>query len=333
MDDDLRVLMITSEWPTLEHPEWVPFLVQQVDFLRKAGVTVDVFAFRGAKRSWNYLRAHIEVQKKLAQKTYDLIHAQFGQSGLLAIFPKRYPLVVTFRGSDAEGIVDALRRYTLRGKVLQLISKLVAVRADEVIVVSEKIARHLLQRSCHIIPSGLDIDIFRPLDQIRARRELGFSQKDILVLFGGSKTVARKRFLLAQTVNNLVKVHFPALRMIVMHGVHHHKVPLYMNACDALLLVSMHEGSPNVIKEALACNLPVVSTDVGDVRERIASIDGCAVCDDDRPETIAASLTMVLSQRRRINGRQAVQGLDERILTQKVIQVYRQAIEKAKYHQ
>ena len=73
MSEQIRVLMITSEWPTLDHPHSVPFLVQQVKFLRRAGVHVDVFPFRGAKRPFNYLRAWKRVRQKLIEQSYDLI--------------------------------------------------------------------------------------------------------------------------------------------------------------------------------------------------------------------------------------------------------------------
>src|SRR5256885_8077140 len=89
-----------------------------------------------------------------------------------------------------------------------------------------------------------------------------------------------------------------------------------MNACDALVLTSMQEGSPNVVKEALACNLPVVSVPVGDVAQRLRGVEGCELCADDRPETIAAALERVLRRGQRSAGREAVQDLDEGTLTQ-----------------
>ena len=108
----LRVLMISSEWPSAEHPGSGIFIEQQARFLRSAGVDVDVVAFRGAKDPRRYVRAWIEVQRRVRAAEYHLVHAQFGQSGLLAL-PKRLPLVVTFRGSDLQGIVgrDACQDY------------------------------------------------------------------------------------------------------------------------------------------------------------------------------------------------------------------------------
>src|SRR5262249_36176249 len=130
MDAPLRVLTITSEWIATGHGS--PFIARQVEFLRRAGIEVEVFAFRGAKNPINYLKAWRQLRSKLKQERYDLIHAQFGQSGLLAL-PKRLPLVVTFRGDDILGVNRPGRRPTLSSKFLQQLSRLVALRADAVI--------------------------------------------------------------------------------------------------------------------------------------------------------------------------------------------------------
>ncbi|MDL1894833.1 glycosyltransferase family 4 protein [Anaerolineae bacterium CFX7] len=322
----LKILMLTSEWPTPAHPEYAPFIVRQVDYLRRTGIQIDLFHFRGAKSPVRYMQAWKTVQSKLAHNRYDLIHAQFGQSGLLAILPKSLPLVVTFRGSDLEGIVDNNGHYSLMGKVLQIIGRAVARRSDQVIVVSQSLARFLSRCDYHIIPSGLDLELFHPLGQAEARRALGINSTQPLVFFGGNPDVSIKRYGLAQAAFARVKDRFPESAMLAAKGIAHSQIPLYLNAADVLLLTSLHEGSPNVVKEALACNLPVVSTAVGDVRERLGSVEGCVVCADDSPETIAEGLTRVLTKRQRIEGRAAVQDLDEKVVTRKVIEVYHLAL-------
>ncbi len=141
-DSTIRVLMITSAWPAPGHPRTTYFIKRQVDFLRAAGVDVDVFHFKSARNPWNYLKAWVGVRRRLASQHYDLIHAQFGQSGLVAL-PKRLPLVVTFRGDDLEGIVGADGHITPVGRVLKLLSQGVARCADVAIVVSEHMKRFL----------------------------------------------------------------------------------------------------------------------------------------------------------------------------------------------
>src|SRR5207249_8413423 len=111
--------------------------------------------------------------------------------------------------------------------------------------------------------------------------------------------------------------------LLVGWGAPHDDIPFYMNAADALVFTSRQEGSPNVVKEALACNLPVVSVRVGDVPLRLQNVEGCELCADDRPETIAAALERVLRRNQRIAGRSVVQHLDEQKLTEQVIAIYR----------
>lgn len=318
--------MITSEWPTDAHPNWVPFIVQQVNFLRRAGIEIEVFSFRGSKKIINYIKAWFYVRKALKTKNYNLIHAQFGQSGLMAL-PKALPLVVTFHGSDLQGDVISDGSYTIQGKLLQVISKLVAFFANEVIVVSPALGKMInFRRNYHVIPCGLDLNLFVPIEQSIAREKLNFSMNKKLILFGGRPEMSIKRYGLARQVIALLGD--MNAELIVTAHVPHDQMPIYLNACDVLLLTSVHEGSPTIVKEALACNLPIVSTDVGDVRERIGAIEGCIVCQNDNPETISVAVKNILSRNKRINGRETVLSLDENFLTQKVIQVYKEAINK-----
>ncbi|MBN1564067.1 MAG: glycosyltransferase [Anaerolineae bacterium] len=323
----MKVLMITSEWPTVDRPHLVPFIVRQVEFLRRAGIELEVFHYRGNQSPLNYLLAWLKLRLKLLRSDYDLIHAQWGQSGLLA-FPKKLPLVVTFRGDDVYGIIDdATGHYTRKGKALQRVSRFVARRADQVILVSAAMADLLPCATYHVIPSGVDLDLFQPIPQAEARARLDLPADVPLVLFGGSPRVRRKRYDLAVTVVDIVKQKRPEVQLIALQNVPHAAVPLYMNACDALLFTSAHEGSPNVVKEALACNLPIVSVAVGDVRERIAEVAGCYLCENPDPAALAEKLDHVLQQRQRTNGRTTVQTIDEQYTVQQTIAVYKAALE------
>jgi len=329
MDKPMRVLVITSEWPTPERPYAVPYLVRQVAFLRRAGIEVDVFSFRGAKRPINYLRAWRQVRGKLKQGNYNLVHAQFGQSSILP-WPKRLPLVVTFHGCDIQGVKRFDGRPTLAGKMLQRFCKFVAARADAVIIVSERMRRHLPRNVvAPVIPTGVDLESWPRMEQGEARRHLGLPPDERLVLFVGDPSDTVKRHGLAQRAVEILNESRP-VKLIVGWGMSHENILVLMNACDVLVMTSIQEGSPCVIKEALACNLPVVSLDVGDVALRLQGVAGCEVCEDDRAETIAASLERVLSRGGRINGREAVKDLDEKLLTEKLIHIYQSVLEAGK---
>jgi len=327
MPAPIRVLMITSDWP--DHASWggtATFIPRQVDFLRSAGVSVDVFRFHGGGNPLRYASAWFSVQRHLRGARYDLVHAQFGQSGLLAL-PKRLPLVVTFRGDDLEGVLHKRTgRLTAAGRLLPMLSRAVARRADATIVVSAHM-KALLHRQAqpHVIPSGLDFERFRLIPQAEARHHLGFPLDQPMVLFVGSPTSSRKRFDLARQALKIVQRTVPA-ELVLGWAVPHDEIPYFMNACDALVFTSRQEGSPNVVKEALACNLPVVSVAVGDVPERLRGLAGCEVCADDEPATIAAALVRTLNRGERTAGRERVRELDEHVITERVIGVYRSVL-------
>jgi len=320
----LSVLMLTSEWPR-ESVHTSHFVMRQVRFLEAAGLRVEVLPFRGAKNPFKYLAAWLRTRRRLAKGDFDLVHAQFGQSALVA-FPKRLPLVVTFRGDDLLGVIGDDGHRTAAGGILQRLCRLVARGADAIIVVSAHMTSKLPRRApVHVIPSGLDLDLFRPLPQAPARARLGLPADERLILFVGNPAEARKRWNLADRAVRLLDPWYRA-RLVVAWQVPHAQVPEYMAACDALVFTSVQEGSPNAVKEALACNLPVVSVPVGDVAERLDGVAGCELCADERPETIAAALARVLDRGERIDGRNAVRELDERLLTQQVIGIYHAAV-------
>jgi glycosyltransferase involved in cell wall biosynthesis len=225
--------------------------------------------------------------------------------------------VVTFRGDDLEGIVGDDGRYLMAGRVLRRMSQVAALRADATIVVSRHLARHLPRPPTAVIPSGIDFEVFRPIGAAEARGSLGLPAGKRLVLFVGDPRETRKRRALAEEAARMA-----GADLVVAWGQPREAIPVYMGACDVLVFTSIHEGSPNAVKEALACDLPVVSVDVGDVGERLAGVEGCVVCPDDRPQALAEALRVVLDRGGRVDGRAAVRDLDEAALTARVVDLY-----------
>ena len=322
----MKVLIVTSEWPVCKNDITGIHVVNQVKRLKEAGVQVSVFSFYGRKNPFNYIRAALRF-RLLNLKSFDLIHAHHGQSGIIALTQNLLPVIVTFHGSDLQGIRDRQGRLTLLGYVLRLSSQRVASRADEIILVADHLAKYIGHRSYHLIPAGIDLNLFHPMPMDQARSILGLPANMRLILFVGNPERTEKRFWLAQKALSLMHEASP-VQIVIANGVPPEKMPLYMNACNTLLVTSSTEGSPNVIKEALACALPIVSTDVGDIRQRIMSIDGCIVLENDLPETIANALKQALAENKRIDARETVQDLDENILVQKVIKVYQKVVSR-----
>ncbi|MEM8961605.1 MAG: glycosyltransferase [Acidobacteriota bacterium] len=319
-----RVLMVTCEWPDATHPHRVPFLVRQVRSLRRAGVHLDVFVFRGGGRPDNYLDAWWQLRPRIDRRRYDVVHAQWGQSALPTL-PCRLPLVVTFRGSDLEGLPDIDGRETWRGRLLRALSKRMAYRADTVVTVSERLARMLPGLDATVLPSGLDLTRFQSIEHQTARRQLGLDPDTRLVLFAAARDNPIKRYPLARAAVDVAAETLgpdQPTELVVTETVPPEEMPIYMSACDALLMTSRHEGSPNVVKEALACGLPVVSVDIGDVAERLSGIEGCRICDA-TAAALGSGLVEILRTPKRIDARDALSALDENHLAHKQLEIYR----------
>jgi teichuronic acid biosynthesis glycosyltransferase TuaC len=321
----LKVLMISSVWPSDRHPGWVPFLVDQVNSLENNGVDIEVLSFYGRGNPIIYAYYWLVVHWKYLFGGYDLVHAQFGQSGIVSA-PTTLPLVVTFHGSDLQGWVGDQGSYPLGSKIMQLMSRYVARHADQVIVVSSHLNRYLPPGiSTKVIPCGIDLENFRPIPQEEARNQLDLPLDERLILFVGDKANPIKQYTLAKKAIDLLNEK-NKVRLVVASGVSHKLMPIYMNASDALVLTSRHEGSPTVVKEALACNLPVVSLDVGDVRQRLDGLSGCVVCDNDSAETIADALLQVIHSGRLENGFQSIQNLSLDRISREIIDIYHTAL-------
>lgn len=320
----IRVLMITSEWPTPENPFLVPFLVQQVEFLRRAGVEVEIFFFRGAKNPLNYFLAWQRFNREYGDRRerFDLVHAQFGQAALIP-WPKRLPLVITFHGTDMLGELSPDGRRTLRGRLLQWLGKRAAHFADAVLIVSNEMRKHLAPvKPSDILPTGVDLDSLPGLTRDDARRQLGLPVEERLALFVGSPDNPLKRYALAQQAVESLNRRLPT-RLILGWGRPHPEIIIMMYACDVLVVTSQTEGSPTIVKEALACDLPIVSVIVGDVVERLDGVEGCEIVADDRPESIADALERTLRRGGRLTSRKAIEQLDEKVLANKLIGIYR----------
>jgi len=324
----MRILMITTEFPTPEHPGGGAFIFRQAAALRDAGVKVDMLAFRSKGNPVNHYNAWCKLRQMMQENRYDLIHGQFAHSLIPAQFQFRLPMVVTFRGSDALGIVGPQGKYTLKGWVFQAVGQLVSLRASAVIAVSEAIGKKLWRKDYTVIPSGLDLEQFAPIPRDDARHQLGWPVDRPIVLFAALQIHdPRKRYTLAQaSVEQAAKQLGREVELRVVSGVAPEQMPLYLNAGDVLLLTSKHEGSPNVVKEALACNVPVVSVDVGDVRERLEGVHSCHLCEDDSAAAIAEALVPLLREPQRSDGREKVSVLAEPLLAQQVITVYKKVL-------
>ena len=263
----------------------------------------------------------------MKKEKYDLVHAHYGQSGFISKFIN-IPLVTTFHGSDSIGLIGDRGQYTLMGKFLQFVSKIASKLSKKSIFVSNKAKSSLkVIKNYEVIPCGIDTSVFKPLDKIECRKILGLVNKRY-VLFAGNPSVKVKNYDLALKSFEKLKININfSVEMLPLKGYKHSEVPILLNAIDVLLMTSHHEGSPMIIKEALACNTPVVSVDVGDVKERLIDVEGCYVIENRLENDIASSLIKVLNNNGKINSRDHIMDLDLEHINQQILNLYQEILQ------
>ena len=291
---------------------------KQVAGLESLGVDTTTLPVPGGDGDGRSLHHYARFQARTLQATresYDLVHANYGLTVPSALLQPTRPVVLSLWGSDLMGQYGWLCRRCAR-------------RCDAVVVMSEEMAA-LPDCPCHVIPHGIDLTVFRPWPRREARETVGWAQDTRHVLFPYSPERGLKDYPRARRVVDAVDGRFPEpVELHYIIGVDHDEVPTYMNAADALLLTSRREGSPNVVKEALACDVPVVSTDVSDVRDRLADVSPSAVCGSD--DELVTALVEVLDRDERSNGRETVEHLGQRRMCRYLLDVYEQVLQEGR---
>jgi teichuronic acid biosynthesis glycosyltransferase TuaC len=319
-----RVLFVTNMWPDEVRPWYGTFVKVQAEGLRRLGLEVEVMTIRGYTRRSTYLTAVARAAALIRSRAFDVVHAHYGHSGVVARLQLRAPVVVTFYGSDLLGVPTDSGGRTARSRVEARVFAQLARTVAATITNSEQMARVLpaaCRRRNHVIPNGVDVERFRPRDRLEARRQLGWPEDEPVALFAADPRLVVKNHPLAEASCRRAAASLPGLRLRVASGRPPGEIPLWMSAADALLLTSRSEGSPNVVKEAMAAELPVVATPVGDVPERLRGLPGCYVCEPDAG-ALADGLICAVRHGRVPEARRAAVALSTERVAERVAQVY-----------
>lgn len=325
-EGQLHILAVSNHWEAKNKllPYSGVFIDSQLESLRHAGLTVSTFDISMSHspitllKKWKQLRTQVKISNP------DLIHSQCGSIvSILSAFLGR-PFVVSFCGPDLLGGAPV---HLFRRVMGHLLSNFAAFRAVGIICKSEGLRQALWWRKSHamVIPNGVDLNLFSPGSQQEARKKLGWGLAAPIVITYIRNTPQYKGLDLAEASMKFLLSRLPDAELRVVSNVPHHQMPLLYRAADVLLCTSKSEGSPNVVKEALACNLPVVAVPVGDVLERLEGVCPSAVVERD-PTVIGEALFKILRDRKRSNGRECVRHLALDRIVHEVINVYHQAL-------
>ena len=289
---------------------FAPFVAEQAAALKRSGVQCVFFpiADNGVK---GYLQQLPKLKKILRKEHPDVIHAHFVFSGLLACLQRRIPVVTTYHGSDIN-----------EGRLLPLSKAVIALSAWNIFVSPQNYEMVRCRKRYSIIPCGVDLVDLQLTEKPVARQRMNLQKEKKYVLFAGSfDRVVKNPELARETVRLMYS---DQVELLEFKGYSREEATLLLCGVDALLLTSLNEGSPQVIKEALACGCPIVSVDVGDVRERIKGLDGCFVSSTPDPVELSGLLKKALAYSGKTKGRERIiqDGLDNASIAKKLIGTY-----------
>jgi glycosyltransferase involved in cell wall biosynthesis len=322
----MRALFVTNLWPDPERPHYGTFIRSQACSLEAAGVAVDVLNIRGSVSRRAYALAPKAVVAARA-RPYDVVHVHTGHAALISMPFAPRPVVLSFVGMDILGQPRA-HGVTPKSRAERTVFRQLARAATRTITKSVEMERALpprARRRNHVIPNGVDLDVFAPQPRTEARARLGWSIDDPVALFLGDPADPRKNVELATAATSIARRSLPALRLELAWGARPEDVPTLMSAADCLVVPSRSEGSPNVVKEAMAAALPVVATPVGDVPERLAGIAGCYVVPPD-PNAVAEAILAASTFGRVPEAREAVMPLSLERVAARILEVYELAL-------
>lgn len=313
---------------------FAPFVEEQARALQQLGCEVVFFGVQG-KGVWGYLRSLPALRRAIQQHQPDLIHAHYGLSGVLANLQRLVPVVTTYHGSDINK--PNILRFSKIAMCLSAYNIFVSQRNVTLALSPNSLITYRLKKRYMLLPCGVNIP--QPWSEMQTQRveQLTLNQwvQEKLnagvkhVLFAGAFNNAVKDPDLAKAAINKLESKGVKVELIELKGFNREQVNALMYNCDALLMTSKTEGSPQVIKEAMACGCPIVSVDVGDVAERVEGVEGCYVVRTREPKDIAEALQQALAFPGKTNGRQRIieMGLSNEQVAERLMAIYKQLVE------
>lgn len=308
-------LLIVSSYRDFRNDGIIPYVKEQTLALCSLGVECEHFLVRG-KGIRGYLREIPRLRKYIQQTRPDIIHAHYGLSGLLAnLATRRIPVVVTYHGSDIN--VAKARKYSKLAIRLSAWNIFVSKR-------SMALVRAVDGKKCSLIPCGVALSDDQLQTREEARSILGWNKGEKKVLFAGMYADAVKGPDLAKQAIRELENEGMSAELVELRGYNREEVNRLMCAADCILMTSKTEGSPQAIKEAMACGCPIVSVNVGDVAERIEGIEGCILVPTRNPKDIANALRKAIAFEGKTKGREKVlnDGLSNEQVAARIIEVY-----------
>lgn len=311
----MKILIVASD----KNGRFAPFIEEQMAALKARGIEVLRYGITG-KGIIGYLRELPALRRAIRQHHPDIIHAHYGLSGLLANLQRLVPVVTTYHGCDINAKKN--RPFSKIAMCLSAWNIFVSHRQFLNAFGTEKHANKRTKWS--LIPCGVDVDRFIESYVNNEWFNSKFPPKKYVLFAGSFEDPVKDSALAKQTVEIYNQTHpDDIVELLELRGYSRDDVVMLMNKCNTLLLTSIREGSPQVVKEAMACGCPIVSVDVGDVAERLAKMEGGYVVSTRNPHDIAKALESSVGFGRTAGREKLLEdGLDNAQIAEKIIEIY-----------
>lgn len=298
----------------------VPFIKSQGESLKDNGIKLDYYTIKG-KGFKGYISNIKPLREFIRKGNYDVIHSHYTLCGWVSLFANfKTNHVISFMGSDIYGEYSENGRRKLTSIYIVMLAKLLQPFVKAIIVKSENLADYImLKKKMYIVPNGVDYTKFIQLDKTDARKRLGLNLDKKIILFLSDPCNPRKNFKLLSDAEEYLTI--TDYEMVKPYPTNPENVPLYINAADVLVQPSVQEGSSNLVKEAMACNCPVVSTDSGDAVKVVGNTKKCFITQFD-PKDLALKIMKVLDNETRSNGRDSMEHLEINNIAKKIVKIY-----------
>lgn len=320
---------ITQGFQYFSSLEFVNNIQTRESLAANKNVTVHHTFFTGRKNIFNCIKGAWKIREIVKREKYEIVNQYWGgASSLFTAFFCPCTYIISLLGSDLYGEYNVNGKKTLKGKLLNIFSQLTCIFSTGIIVMSNKMKLRLWKismRKAVVIPEGTDLSKFYPIDNIEAKQKLQWDISKKIVLFFPSHAYVKNMPLAIEAVKKL-KQKFGNVELHLINNVAHNELIWYYNAADLLLITSFHEGSNNSIKEALACNLPVVSVNVGDAEERLENVYPSSLINDYDSEKISNAMHDILKSNIRSNGSEIIKEIELNTITNKIISYYKSKI-------
>ncbi|PRX39837.1 glycosyltransferase family 4 protein [Salegentibacter salegens] len=316
----MKILYVTNMYPTKETPFDGVFIKEQVQYCHdKYNVDYKIFLIkRSGNKYLNYVKSIFQIMKINSKGNFDLIHVHFGLSGMFLFFKPfiKVPVVLTLHGCDVQS-------FKKKDGLLQKIGKMAAANADRIIILNDKMANILKMHQAKSvkIPCGINFEIF---DQERNNLD----NKSFLIGFPSNRKREVKNYPLFKAITDALTNKGYNIEVIEFINFTRKEMASQLSKLDCLLMTSHSEGSPQIIKEAMLCEVPIVTTKVGDVEFLLNGVKNCFVIDSFKPEPFVEKIKEVFilpPAGRKTNGKEKIKNLelDQQSVCSNIYKVYK----------